>query len=202
VRLIGTAFLAVLLLTFAFTAPAATLEFNGYPAGITDGQYYVGQAAGGLDRVDILMWCVDPLHLITNNNWDVTIYSLANPAALTGLLPNVTGQDFQAMFLLGLGFNNTSGDVDIQHEIWSFADPGDYPLTAGQQADVTSALASVGMYSFTGAYLMDPTYSNSGGQLFESGTVSTTPEPATFALFGVGLLGVVFIRRRRKVHGS
>lgn len=197
------AVLLVFLLTF--TASATTLNFNNYPAGLNDGTYMVGNASGTLDGQSITMWCVDPLHLISATSWGVDVVSLANPIGLAGLLPGVTVDDYKAMFLLGLQFTNSNPtDTDLQHDIWSFANSGAYSLTSTQQAQKSGALATVGNYDWTEAYVLVPQGQIQWtGQVFEYGTVSVSavPEPMSFILIGSGLVGLGLIRNRMKFTG-
>ena len=193
-------FLVVFLTVFAVSVNAETLAFNGYPWGLNDGSFYVGDAAGTLGTNNIVMWCVDPLHEITLSPWDVTVVSLANPIGLNGL--PLTVADYEAMFLLGQQFTNTNQTIDValQHEIWSFANPSAYPLTVAEQGQKNDAIAAIGGYNFLGADVLVPQGDPSGwtGQVFETGTATMVPEPAFILLLGLGLMGVVLAAGGRK----
>lgn len=194
---------ALLILLLVFTAGATPLTFNGYPAGLSDGQFFVGNASGTLNGSSITMWCVDSLHGVSSS-WDVDVINLANPVGLTGLL-GLTVNDYRAMFLLGSQFTNTNpGDASLQHIIWSFGNPSAYPLSAAQQAQKNSALASVGNYDFSRAYVLAPEgwRCNLNEQPFDYGKASPIPEPASYLLLGSGLIGLGLIRWRRKTTTS
>jgi hypothetical protein len=178
------------------------LAFNGYPWGLNDGSYYVGDAAGTLGTNNIVMWCVDPLHEIMLSPWNVDVVSLASPGVeLNGLL-GLTVADYETMFLLGQQFTNTNQTIDValQHEIWSFANPSAYPLSVAEQGQKDAALATIGDYDFLGADVLVPQGDPSGwtGQVFETGTATMVPEPAFILLLGLGLMGVVLAAGGRK----
>ncbi len=182
------------------TAAADTLTFVNYPAGFTDGTYYVADAAGKLNELLITMWCIDAKDHITQNQWNVIVVSLADPTGLAGVL-GLTVDQFKAMFLLGQGFSPTDQalDVSLQHEIWNFTDPADFPLTPAQKAQVAAVLASVGNYDWSHAYVLLETGNQCSwvGQLFNEGSAPPKiPEPGTLVLLGLGLLIVGPLYRR------
>ena len=189
----------ILWLTLALSAFGAPLTYNGYPTGFNDGNVYVGNASGTLSGIGIEMWCIDPDHHISANAWEVDVVNLGNPGtALDGLL-GLSVNDFRAMFLLGGMFTDTNQatDVSIQHTIWSFANPGGFPLTPTETALKNNMLAAVGNYDFSNAYVLIPqgSHTNWTGQIFETGRADQVPETATvWLVLGAFLIIFTWVR--------
>jgi hypothetical protein len=189
----------------AMLAPAAsaqdTLQLVNYVANINNGSFFVGDANGLLNGTPIIMACVDStVDVSFGQSWNVNIVSLSDPSALNGLLPGVTGTDFQADYILAMQFNGTlPNDADLDQAIWNFDQPSSFPLDVTQQNLQNAALAGVGSYNFGNAYMLLPDPSGSG-QIFEFGEMTEIPEPATpwlAALFGAMALWISRIRTKR-----
>lgn len=188
--------LAILASVACLAAPIIdNLHYMGYPAGLTDGSYYVGLAKGDLAGDGLgpfPMWCVDPTHRVSKSDWDVAI----RPLTAAGIAGNGMGYsllELQTMAVLGSGFNNTNpNDKMIQHAIWSLVDGRS--LTVGEQTLLTTAQALVSSFNFNGYVLLDPL--ECGGQSMMTKMSSTVPEPGTLALVGLGLVAAAYLSRR------
>lgn len=190
--------LAVLASLACLAAPITdNLHYMGYPAGLTDGSYYVGLAKGDLANDGLgpfPMWCVDPTHRISKNDWDVAIRPLT-PSGIAGNSMGYTLLELQTMAVLGSGFDNMNpNDKMLQHAIWSIADGRS--LTAGEQTLLTTAQALVSTFNFNGFVVLDPL--ECGGQMMMTRVAAPVPEPGTLALAGLGLMAVAFLSRRTR----
>jgi len=187
----------LLICSTAFGATIDELNYLGYPAGLNDGHYYVGNARGSLDSSPtnmFSMWCIDSLHTISQNSWDVKVMSITEAAASNSM--NFTLSDFQLMAVSGFQFANFNpNDTVQQHIIWAQGDGR--TLTAGEQAQRTINTSMLGSYDYSHITVFDPI--ESGGQMMMTGTLvpSQVPEPATYALFGGGLIILGGIRKFR-----
>jgi hypothetical protein len=79
-------------------------------------------------------------------------------------------------------FNNTN--------IGSFG-----PFTGGFNGTTSSIVDTTGGFSLT--QIAQITHTGAGATAFN--VVTTVPEPATLGLFGAGLIGLAFVRRRLSV---
>lgn len=190
----------------AQAAPIVELTFKGYPAGLTDGNYYVGLAKGDLEgdnKGAFDMWCIDPLHQIGDNEWEVMVLNFDQARSLG--IEDLA--DLQTMAVLGNWFSNTNPlDKALQHAIWSLVDHR--ALTASEQDLLTKARASVGKYSYSEMRVLVPasdecqeSLRSLAGQIMMTGPLgnSTTsvPETSTVWLVGAGLVAASFLARRK-----
>jgi hypothetical protein len=90
-------------------------------------------------------------------------------------------------------FEGTDNGITVSLTLETLAFTDDLTLTGNAQVDINGVLTD-GTYELTtqggGDGVSDVTFS-------ETTKVSATPEPASLALFGTGLLGVVGIARRK-----
>jgi len=165
------------------------------------------------------MWCIDSLDNVgIGSSWSVNQVSLNIASPDTTILstpynsgfPHLTVQDYQAMFILGTQFTgNTTTDTPLQDAIWNFADPSSYSLNSTAQALQTAALASVGSYDFSNAYVLVPSAPypafDGSAQLFETGSLSALSSssapgapapPMTACLAFAGILALQALRSR------
>jgi len=181
--------LAALLGLSAAGLRAQSLVYNGYP-GESDGHFFVGLAGGTLGGTPVNMFCIDALDDVSpGQSWSVNKLSLNTSVPITTPLnpayPSLTVQDYQAMILLGDQFTGSNPlDSELQHAIWSFSNPSSFPLTGDTEAQTlkADALASVGGYNFSDAFVLVPTSTingtSSAPQIFEMGAATVLPPAA------------------------
>ena len=172
-----------------------TLNYLGYPYGLHDGSYYVGNAKGSLasdpdDQFE--MWCIDSLHRMENH---YQVYVMTLVEATTNGYMGFSLADYQTMAVLGNGFTNYNpNDSQVQHAIWSLGD--NRSLTPIEQAILTQAQASIGNRDYSNIRAFIPAQPGVG-QAMMDGETSLVPEPTTLVLSGAGLLLVLGGARRR-----
>jgi len=138
------------------------------------------------------MWCIDSLDDVgIGSSWSVNPVSLNIASPDTTILstpynsgyPHLTVQDYQAMFILGSQFTgNITTDTLLQDAIWNFAAPSSYSLNSTAQSLQSSALASVGNYDYSNAYVLVPSAPypafDGSAQIFEAGSLAAISSPS------------------------
>jgi len=212
-RVIQWAFvLLAISLGLAATAVADTIEvtFTGVN-GDNQGGYYISPYYGFLTdkhgkKTDVDLACDDFLHEITwGETWTATVSTFQDLSQVRfqAGTPSLTFQRYGEMaWLLEQMSQNPSQAGDIQFALWSIPDPAvqSQPgFTPGSAHWLTLAENKTytpgGFWRFEILTPTDPT-ANSAQEMFIE---RPTPEPASLALFGTGLLGLAaFVRKLRK----
>lgn len=189
-----------LIFACAISAQAATIDtlnYGGYPAGLSDGQYYVGLAQGSLgsDPVLFQMFCVDSSTLVhSGETWEVKVLSLDEAAVSNSR--GFTLWELKVMAVLGTMFDNTNpNDSMVQHAIWSLGD--DRTLTPDEGATLIMAQTLAATFDFSRVQFLDPTTSR-GQVMMRQVAENPVPEPATYGMMGLGLAALGLIPRRKR----
>lgn len=201
-------FAVLSLVAAAAVADASTLvTLNGYPAGQTDGQYYVGPASLTVDGVQYTGICYDAYdEAALGQSWQANVYGMVDlnaGAYFTNEPVNQYTTGYEQVSYLSTLFSpgNVSQWVDIQHTIWSVFDPGAYTADPALIAAANNAISSGYDFS-TFRYLDSPPGTNPlvQGFIVDNPNIGLNPgpEPSTWLLLGSGfLLMAVWSLRRR-----
>lgn len=116
-------------------------------------------------------------------------------AGYSGLIPGGITRTLLALEFLDAGNSVIGGDI-VDLRAAGLGAPNGEPFNYEQF--MAMAVAPLGTATVRARVSMIDAYSTSGGQAFVVDDISLTciPEPATFALVGLGLVGVLGIRRR------
>ncbi len=206
-RKIATLFEVLSVVAAAGSATAAmTVTLDGYPYGITDGQYYVGEAVLTIDGLNYIGVSYDVKGAASiGQSWNADAYGMADLSSgayfTKAPVDKYTKAYEQVSFLSNLfGPGNINQWVDIQHTIWSVFDPA-YTADPSLIAEANNAIENG--YAFSSfRYLDSPPGTNPRVQGFivDSSNICLCPqpEPATWFLLGSGILFIAVLGHRRR----
>jgi len=202
--------LALMFLTAMF-ANATSVTFNSLPQYTADG-YYVGYSGATVDGQALNLLCDDFSHT-TNIPSGPFTYNVETLNNLTGArfgTVNTRLVLYETAAILLWNFdsilNPTTSQAEIyQFAIWDLMTPSTpaIPSQAAVQALITGAQATVASGGITSAYnklrILTPIGASDTNQemlaLTSNTYGSSTPEPTSFAMIGIGLV-VLGMRRR------
>jgi hypothetical protein len=191
-------------------AGTVTLEFTGtegntYSNGSVDAYaypYFVQVV--GTSTPALAMMCDDAATEISQGqSWTANTYSLTD-LDLNNLkfsTDGLTTYEEAAVIFTGV-VNGTIAAGDGNAAVWDLFDPGFVTASSPDDAQIVNIISTAqtevaaGGLDYSGITVYTPTPAGAS-QEFLSGEVTATPEPASYALFGGGLLGLGLIRRKR-----
>ena len=93
--------------------------------------------------------------------------------------------------------------IDLQHDLWNLFDPGRFVADAGMTSFLNTGIAELPAFNFSGVEYLEGVPGTKPVQAFviytdSSLKISDTPEPATMALMGFGLIGIAVCGRGKK----
>lgn len=178
----------------ATAAPIVTVTFDGAPYG-SSGPYLLtvdgfGQGLWECYTRDRNVQGTFQAYLVATND-------LSLPEDRFAFLPNALA-DYDRAAWLSAQFNTAdpANFVDLHDALWDVFTNDGGPNTAGSTA---YSAASLGQFS-TGWKLIPLDFGVDGSQSFIQAPkdLVANPEPATFAISGIGLLALGFYRRRKR----
>ena len=205
-RSLKLAILFTAIAAFANNA-AAQQQFKFISGGtVTAFGYYVGPYVGAMGpsySQPVTLNCVDFFHHISVGQvWSANVTRLGAASDLSatrfGGLTNALALYRQAAWLTTQYAGKSNYEVgQIQATIWNLFGGGPTPATNSWLTLAQTNYTSVNMRDFVVITDVNKDLARSAQEFLTYDPV-VTPEPATMALFGTGLVGVVVLRRRRK----
>jgi hypothetical protein len=164
----------------------------GNPA-LGDGHYYVGPYTLLVNGQNIPALCVDFGHTSSiGDTWSAYLSQVGGDISHT-YHPTFGVQYEEEAYLYSLITQPGADRVDIQHAAWAIT--GGFTADAAAQTFVNLAVANYSTFNFSGYYIVSSVDSDHRKQEFLIHD-PVAPEPASFALIGLGLLGAFAVRRR------
>jgi hypothetical protein len=121
-RLRSFAGVAAMLLIATSFAKADVIQFEGAPAAINDGQYYVTPYEITINGVDALVTCYDTFDGVNiGDTWDANLLTLGEAAA-SGFFssdPNALARYEEVAWLEAQTYQNVAQEIGLQYAIWS-----------------------------------------------------------------------------------
>jgi hypothetical protein len=203
-KLLFAAAVALLSLAPSAFADDSTVSVNGSYA-FADNGYGIPPYGGKLNDQSAEFYCVDFTHDIgAGDSWLAIVTPLASSG--TSTVPYLAGKttdgvsDYLLFAWLITQMTDTSNQTtqaQDQWAIWSLTD-GNYDPYGNQASILSLAAAQLTAADFTGQgwEILTPDASlNQYGQEF----LVYTPEPSSVLLLGLGLCGILFLKRREKL---
>ncbi|MDY0748692.1 PEP-CTERM sorting domain-containing protein [Paucibacter sp. R3-3] len=190
------------------SADVITVDFSGNPLSVVPfdlGGVYLNLVTGGasISDSDVPGWDINPFFLGTDGGqparFELYTPDFSGGIVVAGVIPSIPAQQLAIGATVGPGLvykngavNASSGSTDIHYIGFRFLNEDtsveNYGYLAIQQSVSPAAEGSVRILGWA--------YDNTGAAITVN-AVSAVPEPATYALFGAGLLAVAGLRRRR-----
>jgi PEP-CTERM motif len=190
-------------LLFATRADAQT-SFTFTSGGtVTAYGYYVGNYSGLMGTTPVTLNCVDFFHEVyIGETWKANLTNLGT--ATTGVTTRFADLTLyrEAAWLTTQYAGKSAVDVGlIQATVWNlFGNTG----LAGSSYWLSQAQANYASMNFSDVYIVTDVLKGNSNSVQEFVMVST-PEPATFVLFGTGLTSIVGVglkRRKRAIDAT
>jgi hypothetical protein len=196
-KLISIFLLAGALVSASPITVATTAQISLVNAGsplADDGKYYVGPYTISINGQNVAAMCVDVMdESKIGDTWTAALTQVGGDLSST-YHPDDAVQYKEEAYLYSLITQPGADRVDIQHAAWFITDSA-YVIDAAAQAYVTQAQNNYAGMNFSGFELVSSTNTPHEQEFM----VSSTPEPASVALLGAGLLLAGLVGRKKFV---
>lgn len=166
----------------------------GSPA-LKDSQgYYVGPYTLLINGQNVAALCIDfEDRTSTGTTWNAYLSQVGGDISKT-YHPTYATQYKEEAYLFNLILQPGADRIDIQHAAWAITD-SNYHANSAAQTYINLAVANYATFDFSGYEIVSGINAQNHQQEFLIRT--PTPEPASFALIGVGLLAAGVWRRKK-----
>lgn len=183
------------LFLFAVSAKAdtVTVYFNG-SYDFADHGVGIPPYGGTVNGQSAEFYCVDYAHdIYANTSWQATVTQLSSTANYSGTRLDNATEYMEIAWLLdqSLLSTNQTTEAELQWAVWSFSGGGN---PYGTNSTLLSQALSAVQHGFTDYSWEILTPTGKYGQEF----FVRTPEPSTLLMLGIGLLGLLTLRRRKQ----
>lgn len=168
----------------------------GHPT-LSDGHYYVGPYDLLINGQTVAALCIDVADQTgIGETWTAYLSPVGGDISHT-YHPTFGVRYEEEAYLYSLITQPGSDRIHIQHAAWNITNSS-YTIGSTSQYYKNLAAANYSMMNFTGYYIVSGIDSHNHEQEFLIHLPTSAPEPASYALFGLGLVGALTARRWKK----